>query len=339
MRLPDRHSSRLVSLPVLSVFLALSVNASAQFQNPIQAMKDAIRKAKQEQTRPQTATPAGISPQTATAETIGFDAPATAGTFGKIEDYKKMPDIIGIHLGMPLQDARAVLQSQYPTGRLENSLTDVLPGMPKVVYDVLLNFDHGWGAGPYNPTDIAAVDFTLPPAGPQVVYQMRRMVGFSQGVNHDTLIASLRKKYGKEALAWAGSERTTDDRKVTDLYWVFDEAGHPTRMPASDDAVFECGAHGGAMHDGSSSANWWQPVLQGDQHAELDQLTPWCLSSGVVLHIWDLGGTILNSFSSFMIDVPLLNRTTETSAAWYRDQVNKARQEQIEKSKQVQPSL
>jgi hypothetical protein len=120
----------IVAVLVLTAFLAASL-AAAQVQNPIQAIKDAYNSAKQQQPpqqqQPQQASAAPAaggaqaqkSPQGG-AGAPNFDVPAAAGAYGNIADYKVMPDVLGIRLGMPLPEAYATLQRAYPKDRIDN---------------------------------------------------------------------------------------------------------------------------------------------------------------------------------------------------------------------------
>src|SRR5882724_8803317 len=118
-------------------------------QNPLDAFKDALKKALHPPVAPSTldgpaplaapkAAPAGrdVSRQ-AGAEPFSIDdqqpsAPVTLG------DYKAFPDIVGIHLGMPLREALSSLQTQYKSVQL-----GVPQAYPGVGQPALLEFSMG----------------------------------------------------------------------------------------------------------------------------------------------------------------------------------------------------
>src|SRR5690348_16175383 len=79
--------------------------------------------------------------------------------------------------------------------------------------------------------DSLTVYVTLPPNKQAVWYAERTHQFPDKGIAKTTLLNSMRKKYGKETVAWiVRGTPTTDDSKVTALVWLFDERPAHTRM-------------------------------------------------------------------------------------------------------------
>src|ERR1700675_3467835 len=124
---------RTVRLTVAVIFVAVSfvsLRAGTQFQNPIQAAKDAYNKAKQQQrqgqpqSQPTAAQPANTPNQPASAQPK--TAPNTAGASSPTQvpsapptglDPSKLPDVVGIHLGMSPQEVLTKMRPLSPASR------------------------------------------------------------------------------------------------------------------------------------------------------------------------------------------------------------------------------
>src|SRR4051794_8501379 len=98
-----------LAIPVAAVLF--SVQSSGQIQNPIKAAKDAYNKARQEQQQKQQQTqparraqqtPQKEAPQSSSQVPAEPSAPRadTANAPAVVLDPAKMPDIVGVHLGM-----------------------------------------------------------------------------------------------------------------------------------------------------------------------------------------------------------------------------------------------
>src|SRR5215469_3179686 len=108
-----------------------------------------------------------------------------------------LPDVIGIHLRMPLREAFTILQTAHPKEKLETDAIKI-PGIDKPVL-AEFRYDNYYTAykGPGSQIEKVAVDVT-PPPNQQVVWKVRRDLS-GQKIYRANLLSSLREKYGKEA--------------------------------------------------------------------------------------------------------------------------------------------
>jgi hypothetical protein len=136
-------------------------------------------------------------------------------------DYNKLPDVEGIHLGMPVAEAVAIVRKIYTT-----------KGSPEIYWAKFpYSTDPAWityiRGGLPRPDgqqgDTIFVRFSAPP-NPQRVVVIQRQVNFTMGQapTGGVVIASLRQKYGmntKKALGASG------------VAWLMDEQANP--LPAT----------------------------------------------------------------------------------------------------------
>ena len=103
-------------------------------------------------------------------------------------DPSKMPDVVGVRLGMTPLEALQILRRQYPRDRFQE--------MP-VSMGLSMKADYGFNI--LSPdalgTPDAYLSFTAPP-NKQLVWRINRFTR-NMHVNYDTLLAALRQKYGK----------------------------------------------------------------------------------------------------------------------------------------------
>ena len=224
-------------LAALAVSL-LPMHSAAQVQNPIQAAKDAYKKAKEQakqqqqpqqqqqqsqQTKPQ---PQQGQPQSAAAP---WTPPADGGSGAAVTlDPAKMPDVLGVRLGMPAQEALAVLHKTFPSDMYQGMPVDWWPSAEKPYYgyNVL-------SRAPGNFTDVT-LSFTAPP-GPQIVWRVVRITQHLH-TNQSTMVSALREKYGKETVAYTrggGTEPPANDAAIGRLLWLYDETGARVPLPPS----------------------------------------------------------------------------------------------------------
>jgi hypothetical protein len=162
-------------------------------------------------------------------------------------DPSKLPDIEGIHLAMPVEQASRVMKSLFPTGTHTLSITagrfmnapdkpwlTSMTGVPIAspcngcTDEVILRFN-----GPPNPLQVVSVERDLILAG-------------GQQPTLETTIAGLRKKYGPET-------QKSDDGPIHALSWLFDENGQ--HLPAST-PQFAPGCAGSSLsHSRAASAS------------------------------------------------------------------------------------
>ena len=193
-----------LSIFVLAALLAgslLPLHMGAQIQNPIEAAKEAYKKAKQQagqqqsgqqqqttkqqptqQSQPQSAS----APWTPPADDSASGAPVTI-------DPTKMPDVLGVHLGMPAQDALTAAKKTFPN--------DIYQGIPANFWPSTEKPYYGYNLLSKEPGNFKnmSLSFTAPP-GPQLIWGTLRMTQHLH-INKLTLIAALREKYGKETTA------------------------------------------------------------------------------------------------------------------------------------------
>jgi hypothetical protein len=220
-----------------------SERASAQFQNPITAAKDAYNKAKAQQqgqkpaapATPQTAGTPAQSETAAAAQPAGTPAQAATSTAapgvqipaapaGGI-DPSKLPDIQGIHLGMTAQEMLPKLKTLYPGPGTGTSV----PGVYQVKVQYLHAPDTPWIGqivANFNPceklslncSDQLYVTFSAPPSKEVAVYLKRSLTSQNgKFPTADTIIAGLKQKYGANPVMLDANT----------LAWGFDENGQP----------------------------------------------------------------------------------------------------------------
>jgi len=238
----------------------------------------------------------------------------------------KMPDIIGVHLGMDPKDALAVVRAHYPKNQLTTYNTNMYT-FPTPVYQGTI----------VNPADNYQDDFefvtTLPPEK-QAVWRVRRVTK-RMHVDRGKLFTALRAKYGKETAAIAPNSNNpaSSDSEAVTLLWLFDESGRHVPIPNSGI---------------SSLVDCWNNVPAGPgTHYLLDEATGkqfshagWCGSSFIAMSV-SLGTTesIIENMTTDLVDIPLAHRTSHATAVWYQAEAEKARAADAAKAKQAKPVL
>jgi hypothetical protein len=240
----------------------------------------------------------------------------------KLPEVTKMPDVVGVHLGMTLPQALQILRGQYPRDQFQEIPFDYIPGL-KLEYGI--NILRPGAVGP-DATE-AIVSLTAPPSR-QVVWHIVRFTRRLHA-NHANVLATLREKYGKESFAGLGNGTiTTDDRNIGMLFWIYDEHGSRAPMPAaqafgSNDITF-CLGRGINLNPG--------PKIPMDEVKDPN----WCASFvGVVAQIDPF--EIVENTTVAVMDMRLANRTANAYVAWKRDADAKARAAEIAKSKKNKP--
>jgi hypothetical protein len=254
---------------------------------------------------------------------LGASPKPAATSTGSI-DASKLPDIIGVHLGMDPKEALSVVRAHYPKSLLTTYDTNMYT-FPASVYQGTI----------VNPASNYADDFsfiaTLPPEK-QAVWRVNRVTK-AMHVSRDTLFAALRAKYGKETVAIANNsyDAARSDAEAANLLWLFDESGKQVPLPNSGlAAVMAC---------------WNVPDHPGT-HYLLDEATGkpfvpggWCETSFVGLQVTVGIAPIVEQMTTSMVDVPLARRTSHSTAVWYRAEAEKARARDLEKAKRAKPVL
>jgi hypothetical protein len=336
----------------LLVISALAVPSPAQFQNPITAAKDAYKKAKEQQQQQQqqqkppaqqtnpgagTTPAAGTTPTTPATTTASADTQAAAPWTPPAEEaaapvklvYSKMPDVVGIRLGMPAAEALAAMHKQYPADTYQKMTVDWWPSAQKP--------DYGYTVlSSANQFEIdGMISFTAPP-GPQVVWHLTRSA-YHMNINHETLLAALRAKYGKETVAMTNSNYkvATDDSAIAELYWLYNEQGE--RIPLPPSTAFPSR---GYIDECSTAEGIDGPAMPVDDQDDgpLPPIKGWCRTM-VSLHVSISIQAIVQNTITRMVDMPLAYRTAHAAKVWQQNLAEEQRKKEIEKSKTVTPSL
>lgn len=320
----------------------------AQFQNPITAAKDAYNKAKaqaKQQQQPQPSQTPATQPQgssqsapAATAVNSSSDSaapwvapsdtPSTPAAAAVKLDPSKMPDILGIHLGMTAKEAIAATHKALPDDRFVEMTNTSWPSTVKP--------DYGYNIHSRAPGDFKdlSLSFTAPPAE-QTVWKVDRMTQ-KLHTNHNTLIAALRQKYGREAFAWQnGDTRTliTNDNQITGMLWLYDEQGNHVPMPPS--TVFTTLQD---FEECTRTVSTNEPVMPKDEDF-VKRNTPWCAAHFIALIVSFSPTDIVENTQTMMEDIPLAVRTAHAADIWMRDLANRLHQEDLQRSKENKPTL
>ena len=148
-------------------------------------------------------------------------------------DSSKMPDIVGVHLGMSAQEVIAKLKPLYPTTHVGDLGVNLgyakfghAPGAPWIQ----TIYGHADPCGNNQCIDVFNVVFNTPP-GKQGVIGMDRAMGFPRDKEPtpDTVKAALIKKYGPNPFIVT----------PTTMGWVYDEQGRPM-SPPNGKALVRC---------------------------------------------------------------------------------------------------
>jgi len=323
----------------------LPMHSGAQIQNPIQAAKDAYNKAKQQskqqqpqqQTKPQPGQPSTTQPASGSSGG-GQDAaapwtpPTDDGGIGAAVtlDPSKMPDVLGVRLGMPAQEALTILHKTFPN--------DIYQGIPASFWPSTEKPYYGYNLLSKEPGNFKnmSLSFTAPP-GPQVIWGVMRMTQHLH-INKLTMIAALREKYGKETTAYnagGGPTVVTNDAAIGRMIWLYDEKGSRVPQPPStafprQRDVLEC------FMDLPLGEEPRMPKDADFAHSATD----WCAHHFVAIFVTLAGGTdIIDYTNTEMVDLPLAIRTSHTAAAWLQDVAKKQHQDDLERSKEKKPVL
>jgi hypothetical protein len=250
----------------------------------------------------------------------GSAAPASAGVL----DPSKLPDISGLHLGTSLAEATALMKKMYPRG------VGVMNGGPLGPQNqgaVAVLRAQGDGS------DATGVDLTMPPS-PQAVWHMARDL-VQANVAHNTLVAGLRQKYGKETYAAGPGDRpapVTDDSQIQQMWWVFDEHGHLMPQAQLVNGV-PFGCHGGYLNMNTGVPfTYYRAMMSGNSPDS-------CPASYVFVVATMSNQPILTEVNVDIADLALLKRSATATAAWVSGQDDKARQEQQQRANQAKPTL
>lgn len=250
---------------------------------------------------------------------------------------QQLPDVVGIRPGMPAREAFAALQAKYPKVPLQTLALQ----LPTIQKPILIDFAVGFS--PVQSVEERIAVRVTPPPEKQVVWQVQRFVG-KQKIYRANVLASLREKYGKEAAGFTNGTQVSDiDKDAADIWWIFDEQGHPAKFADSYNTAYACqmkfsrgpagltfDAEGGGAYFGESNIVPMEKDLQD---------SGWCNTSMIAVIAYIGGGEIVTAFGVQVIDMPLAVRAARAEVAWLKDLAAKQQQQQVEESKQAKPKL
>lgn len=218
-------------------------HVTAQSKNPIQAAKDAFKKAREEQQAkkpPQpTAAPSSPAPSSPAPSSPASSSPTAAGlatadccspeAISRLAAAVGFVDIVGVKLGMTLEQAIAALKASNPKLVIdihdgEMAVAGKQIRRPRVILAHLpaASRNPALWANLDGSSESIGVQLTLPP-GPMVVETVIRYVSFPNGapVAASNLVEAHRKKYGPES----------HEDAVAGLGWIYDLTGKLLRNP------------------------------------------------------------------------------------------------------------
>jgi hypothetical protein len=244
--------TKFVPFLIFSAATFIPLPARAQFQNPIQAAKDAYNKAKQQQKQGQTtsqptaqpatapaSTPSGTPNQPTSAPTGAIPTPGPSASPGPALansapsppagglDPSKLPDAVGIHLGMPIEQASALMKSQFPAATYMLTATGSkfmnTSDKPWITSMTVMLISGCSGC-----QEELVVRFSSPPNLQQVIAIQRSLVfGPDKQPLMEATIAGLRQKYGPE------SAKSVPD-PIQSIVWLYDEQGQHLPSPGAN---------------------------------------------------------------------------------------------------------
>jgi hypothetical protein len=242
-----------------------------------------------------------------------------------------LPDILGIQLGMPAREAHAKLQAQVP----KNPINVTSTNLPTIDKPVIASFQSApkQTIAMGDEADIVTVDVTLPP-NKQAVWRVAREHFFpNKGIPKNTLLASLREKYGKESRAIApGGKAATDERNIMGLLWLMDEQGRPATLPPLN-----------GMVDPLTSC---KSTAEGNGAMLVESPTPttfasadykWCLSNYTAINVTFMDSELPELYSRMItgiVSLPFARGAGEATMKWKENIAAGQHKQELEKAKQ-----
>jgi hypothetical protein len=260
----------------------------------------------------------------------------------------KLPDIQGLHPGITVEQATQAIAKLAPGARIPwyNSPMEI-PSSNIVVghaaSQVTVQYD--WvalGGGAKDTNLELALEATRPPNQERIWHIGLRTQ--RQHINRAVLMAALRKKYGKELFATdINGHPVSDDSRINNIWWVFDEQGHP-KSPAPalvNGTPNGCGEPGyglSSLARYGSGGGTASSSVPGASSAGKDS-DPGCMWVGVHAVFPSGAGEIIDYYFLSLWDAPLSVRDFKVTDAWLQVQLEKARQESLQKSKEAKPVM
>ena len=247
MQTSFRRAIGLAAVAFVGLWALSSPPMAAQSRNPIQAAKDAFKKAREEQERAkgqqpppptasQPAPPPSAAPPIAAA---GAQAPNT-GDCCSPEAIRRLAaslgfvDIVGIKLGMTPEQAIAAIKASNAGLRVDVLKTKVViagkempPERQWVIAHTVAPRNPVFFHQPDGTAESITLELTTPRGGPEVVGEIMRFVNFpnTAPVAATNLVEAVRQKYGATESFDNGLNR----------YWVFDESGKQVKWTTKED--------------------------------------------------------------------------------------------------------
>jgi hypothetical protein len=251
-------------------------------------------------------------------------------------DPRQLPDIVGIHLGMPADEALKNFRTQYQKVQMAPLVRWAgAPGPSLMEFDVGLNV-----LGFVSETVVVEV---TPPPQKSVVWKVFRRQGDAQHrMLHADVLAGLRKKYGPETKAFTSSNmggedfepKPASDAQIGSLWWLFDEQGHRLPMPAS-------GAHGilGCRASYAGGDGRGQVIFRDEISNEPVRQQNFCSSTLVLVQAGFSPTELVNDVRVEATEMPLATRADRATVAMMRAAAGKARQDAVQKAGENKPNF
>ncbi len=351
----NRTYTRVIRILILTTVAVAGASVSlyaVQFQNPIKAAKEAWEKSRQQAKQQaeqqkqqqqqqqqsqqpantQTSSPAdGASGQAATQSSAAPWTPPAAAAAAPVKlDPAKLPDVVGLRLGMPIAAATVAIHKAYPPA-------NIIEHFPFTSWPDGSNPNMGFTVlDAHNQNDVDMyLSFTAPP-GPQVLWRVYRALRIpSPGINLQLLLNDLRAKYGRESFATHGEEVVKNDDQIQTLVWLYKEDGEQipqsTLTPFQVQKILSCWAYGDQLSPHmpyqKDFASQYTGICSGVVGMKID-VSP------------EIGTNLVASYVPIaMEDIPLAIRTANAANAYLANVAAQQRKKELEKSKQVKPVL
>jgi hypothetical protein len=130
------------------------------------------------------------------------------------------------------------------------------------------------------------------------------------------------------------------------MIWAFDPQGRVVPIPDGVLDANKCGED--VFREGVLPPGWFaQEARAGGGSFTTSELDPrvspnsWCASMGIVLSVILVSPDpkFISATLTMMMDMPMAVRAEKATTVWWKETVEKLRQEQIQKSNQVKPKL
>lgn len=255
---------------------------------------------------------AGAPSQGASAPwTPPSDSPASVAVPAGPLDPAKLPDVVGIHMGMLRPEVPGILLKLHPGNPIYPEGPDTVAGLS---FSAILP---GKSAG-----DNIHVEFTLPP-DKQRVYFIERYIHYAQPMTYDNFLAAERQKYGQEIFT---------DISGDTKYWLFDEQGRPIPPDknAQQQSPYGCDA------DQASGKMLFLNQVRSYTHGGLPPAT-FC-DSVIVLSVQGGPGPV-DSIHTFLEDRALLRREVSVTGEAAKAEGQKKQQQELKNANQAKPNL